>query len=77
MGFKFNPVDVAEIFHFRSHHRVWTTADGHDYAGVVNNTPRTDSIHKLKGFVQKHLAFKAGETGIILNEQFPAVGKHK
>jgi len=77
VGLKCCFVKLAEVFHFRSDYCVGANTTGHNNVAVVNDTCFTRSIHKLKGLGKKHLAFKPGETRIILDIDFPAVGKNQ
>ena len=77
MRFELCFVYLSKVFHYRCNYCVWPYTTGHDNVAIINDTFTTGSIHKGKGLGKKYFAFKPGETGIVLDIDYSAVGQNK
>ena len=70
VGNKFDSVYLAEPFHLGGDISIGAAASGHYDVRVVNNTYRAGAVHEREGGIQKDPCLKAGEAGIVLDEEF-------
>ena len=69
--------DASKPFHLGGHPGIGSGALGHDDAGVVDDASGAGPVHEAKGLGEEVAGFKAGEGGVIADEESPAVAEHK
>ena len=69
--------DASKPFHLGSHAGIGPGALGHDDAGVVDDASGAGPVHEAKGLGEKVAGFKAGEGGVIADEDPPAVAERE
>ncbi len=75
MGDEGDPEDMAEAFHLRGNVCLRAAAVSHKDARIVDDTPRADAIHELKGRIEKDPGLEAGEDRGILDKKSSAVSE--
>jgi len=75
MGDEGDPEDLAEAFHLRGNICLRAAAVSHKDARIVDDTPRADAIHELKGRIEKDPGLEAGEGRVILDKKSSGVSE--